>query len=364
MNAEAARDYPTPDDGRVFAEAKVLLEQRNATESEALFRRLLSSPRYGADAAYGAGLARLSSGDLGAAASYFDECLQRDPHHANALYQLGFIAERQNASTEARSYYERALALNRGHVGAKRRLAQLPSRPPAPPRTEPTGIAPAAQVDQVYGVYEYLAQDASTLSQQTIAMMNELRTSVHPSLVAYAGRYASRFLVLAGLPLLVGAALLSGGVESLLATHLAVYVDSAALTRLWVQLVGSVALAFAAIGTLRVLCTRVTIDRGRLQIHKGVLARRLLNVELWRVRNIELERTLVNRLTGHGTLVVHVTGDPSLKSRRKRRKDPSEDYVLELTGIARGRRLHATFQNLLNLVFLLRSNPLAKGIIQ
>jgi hypothetical protein len=92
---------------------------------------------------------------------------------------------------------------------------------------------------------------------------------------------------------------------------------------------------------------RITIQKGRVQIKEGILFRRLSNLELWRVSDIELQRTFLNLLTGDGTLVIGLHHGGKLTVR----------------GLARGTQLEDMYQKLLNLVFLLRSNPLVKGII-
>jgi hypothetical protein len=65
--------------------------------------------------------------------------------------------------------------------------------------------------------------------------------------------------------------------------------------------------------------------------------------------NVWLQRTFVNRSTGDGTLRFQTIPDKG---------------ILDLTGLVRGaRNLEATYQEFLNLVWLLRSNPVVKGII-
>ena len=95
--------------------------------------------------------------------------------------------------------------------------------------------------------------------------------------------------------------------------------------------------------------TRVHVARGRVQIETGILTRQKTNIELWRVDGVELKRSWVNRLTGDGTLLLTV-------------HTPHRVYAV--TGVATGPRLEGMYQALLNLVFLLRSNPNIKGIIQ
>jgi hypothetical protein len=116
---------------------------------------------------------------------------------------------------------------------------------------------------------------------------------------------------------------------------------------------------FPLIGYIRVRCTRIRISQGRLQIEKGVFSKHLKNVDIWRVLNIELERTFVNRMTGDGTLVLILS--PLAAANRHRRR--SEQFV-NVIGLAKGSQLEETYQQLLNLTFMLRGNPVVKGIIQ
>jgi membrane protein YdbS with pleckstrin-like domain len=351
----------TPSAERILEFAKLLLERNRPRESEALFRRLLERGERVVDAAYGVGLTRLAAGDLDAAASYFRDVLRRAPGHANALYQLGVVAGRRGSAADARAYFERVLALQPAHAGARAELGGAMLTPTVQPR-------PAAAPGGPYGVYEYLLRDPSPLSRTTIATMDALRMKRTPSVIAYAGRYTRRFTLLVALPLVIASVLSNDRVASALPPAVRARVDVSQIAGLVLQSGLVLAAVAAAVGVVRVLTTRVTIERGRLQIHRGVLARRLVNVELWRVRNIEVDRTLLNRVTRDGTLVLHVMGEPGLRRRRRKPRRGAaahpDDDVLELTGIARGRRLEETYQQLLNLVFLLRSNPVIKGIIQ
>jgi hypothetical protein len=66
-------------------------------------------------------------------------------------------------------------------------------------------------------------------------------------------------------------------------------------------------------------------------------------------------------MTGDGTLVLTLTFDPYGEHRRWRHRGVS---VVKVPGIAQGAQLKELYQSLLNLVFLLRGNPIVKGIIQ
>jgi hypothetical protein len=85
-----------------------------------------------------------------------------------------------------------------------------------------------------------------------------------------------------------------------------------------------------------------------LQVESGLFNRRLHNLELWRVQDISLERTLLNRMTRDGTLVFHII---------------HEKRPLKVTGFARGKDLEEAYRKLLNLSFLLRTSSAVKGVI-
>jgi len=100
---------------------------------------------------------------------------------------------------------------------------------------------------------------------------------------------------------------------------------------------------------LRHITTRIRIERGRLQVDRGVFTRTRTNLELWRVQNILLERRGLHLLTGDGSLVFQSIAGTE---------------PITVTGLARGPELERLHEELLDLVFLLRSNPSIKGIVQ
>jgi hypothetical protein len=333
---------------QLLESAKGLLQQGRLQESEAAFHQVVSSGQYVAEGFYGVGLVRLNLNDLDGAAYHFKNALQCDPRHANALYQLGVIAERQQSWQEALLLHENVLAMNPQHRGAREALGQLYSRltPSSTPHTDKKIMGPVARVapPQQYGAYEYLLQDTSMLSRQTIAVMDFLRDSVgrgHPSETAYLSTFIG---------LIIGICIIFFILVSANTIQEAQYDTLFAL----LVLVGLPPLALFLIvrGLYRFLyiwTTDFILDKGRLQVERGILRRQLLNVELWRVHTIELKQTFFNRLTGDGTLVFRLE---------------HEQTSLEVKGLAQGTQLKETYQQLLNLVALLRSNPVVKGIIQ
>jgi hypothetical protein len=198
--------------------------------------------------------------------------------------------------------------------------------------------------------------------------MDDLHTSVHPRFTAYAGRHLGKLLLLLGVSAVLYKLSATPDLQDRLTEHVGGNVtpaDVAELAHRGLTILAAIAIAVTAIGVARVKTMRITIARGRLQIRKGILARRVSNIELWRVRNVELDRTLANRLTGDGGIVVELTGTATANGRRRaRRRNPQQGEIITLVGLTHGQRLDDAYQQLLNLVFLLRGNPVVKGIIQ
>ena len=321
----------------LLQQARAALDAGDLTGSEALFRQLLQHPGHVAAGLYGIGYIQLRSGNLSAAGESFKECLRHDPKHSDALFQLGFIAERQATLTAAREWYQQAISINPQHKGAHARLRTLAGTNGAPgqnsaqehDRSFPEEPMPGNVGD--YGVYEFLKRDNSIVSQQAIAIIDDLAIEARPKLIAYIGAYLWRVLIV----LLVGLVIF----------------------RQFFVFVGPVLLLLFY---LYVLSVRIRLHRGRLQIERGVLRRRLKNYDIWRVRNVDLDRRLLNRMSGDGVLVFDVTPySMGGQTRRARRGN-----TVRVIGLARGQRLIDVHQKLLNLEFLLRGNPVVKGIIQ
>jgi large subunit ribosomal protein L7/L12 len=101
---------------------KQLLRQGHLKESDRIFQTLARS---GIDGLYGMGLVRLQAGQLNAAASYFQKCIQLDGRHANSYFYLGQILERLKSLKIAHALYVKALLLKPGHLSAQARLVAL-----------------------------------------------------------------------------------------------------------------------------------------------------------------------------------------------------------------------------------------------
>jgi hypothetical protein len=340
----------------LLAEGRSLLEQHRYDESRRSFLKAAAIPAAAAEAHYGLGVLAMAQDDKALAQGYFREAVRIDPRHANALFQLGYISEHNNASADAVDFYRRALSVNPAHAGAIARLRQLggnagpgagpgiPAQPspaqPSPAQASPGQSSPGGQIAALpmqgglgvsqFGVYEFLVQDGSALSKQAVALMDALQIEVRPRFAAYVGHSLRGFI---------------RSIFTVLFTILSIGL-------------------FPLIGYLRVRCTKIRVAQGRLQIEKGVFSKHLKNVDIWRVLNIELERTLVNRMTGDGTLVLILSPLAGADRRRRRKKHAGTEQFVDVIGLAHGSSLQDTYQQLLNLTFMLRGNPVVKGIIQ
>jgi pSer/pThr/pTyr-binding forkhead associated (FHA) protein len=341
--------------GRQHFERGDLLGSRRA------FTRALTDSDDPATAHYGLGLVELAAGDLGAAEVEFGRAAKLDVLQGNPLFQLGVIAERRADLRGARAWYRRTLDINPLHQSAQARLRELsPSRQetesrPAEPADTRADLSPG-QRDEVAdppaatpfgpGIMTLLEQDSSQISRQAIELMREIDLRTRPRFIAHFGRHAGAILLLVFLVvlLLIRAASADG--------------DSGGAAG---AVVVALVLLLVAIGWVAVVkTTDIRIAQGRIQIERGLLRRRLQNVDLWRVLNVNLDRSFFNRLTGDGTLELVIPIDPLSSSRRERKKS----QTLKVTGVATGRELIVLHQRLLNLTFLLRGNPVVKGIIQ
>lgn len=53
---------------------------------------------------------------------------------------------------------------------------------------------------------------------------------------------------------------------------------------------------------LKVVTTKYTIDRRRVELEEGVVTRRVDSLELWRVLDVQYEQSLLDRLTGNAKI--------------------------------------------------------------
>jgi hypothetical protein len=111
-------------------------------------------------------------------------------------------------------------------------------------------------------------------------------------------------------------------------------------------------LGLVALGTVVLVARadRISLAGGRLRLTTG-LKQRVVNVELWRVRDVRLERSFLNRISGDGRLVLIINRGPQ-----------ATRSELRVIGLARGQRLIELYERIAALVKLLRTSAALNGI--
>jgi tetratricopeptide (TPR) repeat protein len=365
----------------LLSEARDLYEQHRYEESRRRFLKMADVPGAGAEAQYGLAMIALSLGDPVVAEDHLQRAVTIDPDHANALYELGALAEQAHQITDAVGYYRRAVQVAPRHVSALAALSRLDSQGGGPGPVAPASAWPAASgpgqagpsapsaswsADGLPSVYQFLLEDLTPISQQTVKLIQRVECEARPRYVAYVGRYFAR--TIGTTAILAVALVVINVVVSLVRDHSPSSVPAAAtVSRISIGLgvcIALLPLCVAVIGYVCVSCTFIRIQKARLQIEKGVFRKHLNNIDFWRVHNIDVDRRLINRLTDDGTLVFSLTFGVLPENYQRRRRKAGPDHVVEVCGIARGAELAELHQDLLNLTFLLRGNPIVKGIIQ
>lgn len=380
--------------------AKKLLSEGKVRESEVIFKQVIASGQNTSEGFYGLGFVRKNLGDLHGAATQFENALQEDPKNANALYQLGWIAEKRQSWEAASAFYGRALSIYPEHKGAIAALKRLPDNPAshnsldhhepnvvsnvtlppphgvAPPTIGGTLLTKDGADPYAYGIYGALLQESLPTSKATIALIDDLRMiDIHPRFSAYLGRLL--------VPLFL---MLSFGIGALLAAPILAHIVPQSNIPFIAQsnipyglLVTGLLIVFSVLCLLRLIMDclyiasiRMTINKGRVQATSGYLSTESWSEELWRVSTIDIQRTLLNRLTGDGSLIFTFDHRGATESRGLVKAHApdilsmsgSHRGTAEFRGLVKGNRLYETRQQLLNLVGLLRANPALKGIIQ
>jgi len=278
-----------------------LLKQKNYDQAKVLFQRAIAEGQALAESMYGLGLVQLSINDPVAAKRLFESCVAQQPEHANARYYLGYIAELQGKREEAIAAYQLALRSNRNHAGAAAKLKALGAAVGAPLLDED----PSGHVElQGYGTplespanvgghdfYGLIHRSNEPVEQEIKRLMDEIEEVMQPRR-ARLRAYALRFLfipIMALVIFFVGA----GSQEpiSVLLMAFAVIVCP-------IILIGS---------ALSIRSRQISSSRYVIVQQKGVFLRTTTQDHLWlmsRDRPRTVKRSLLNRLTGDGTLIV------------------------------------------------------------
>ena len=67
---------------------------------------------------------------------------------------------------------------------------------------------------------------------------------------------------------------------------------------------GVVALFLALRGWLRILATTYRLSGQRLEIERGIVSKRIDNLELWRVRDVSFRQGILDRILGVGAIIL------------------------------------------------------------
>jgi hypothetical protein len=204
------------------------------------------------------------------------------------------------------------------------------------------------------GVEHFLQQDGSPLSRQALSIIRalDMRTRLHFS--AYYDRVLRRVLVC----LILGAVF--GAVVEVVRSSTLDHPNTAGLSKgITLGLLGGAASGVLAVLHLylKVTTTTVTIRNARIHVVSGIFQKHEVVHDLWLIQQIELVRTLLNRITRDGTLVFFGSNRPDPRH-------PFQNGRITIRGLAKGDQLEAIYQQLQDLKFVLRANPVVKGVIQ
>lgn len=325
---------------QVITEAVGLLKQAKWQEAKTAHQRLIDLNINKAAGFYGLGIVYLMTKDAKRAKESFKSCIENDPSNANAYYNLGLIFEQEKTVEAARGYFLKAVKCDSNHHEALQKLRLLPSLSPAD-----TSEFTTAQPSLMNGFYGLLEQDvqskshSAAISQSALSLMDGVRIIDR---VPYKSAFLGQILGLLFMPLILLLAVVFPLFGSL----------PRPAERLVVLLIFAIFAFFCILGmvsvVLKVRNTRYTIDQGRLVIRSGIVARERGNHELYRVHDLGISQSFLNRLTKDGTLWLKI----------------DEAGTIRLRGLAKYDDLQSVMERLRNLVFVLRMHPHVKGIVR
>ena len=358
-----------------LSRASSLIKQHKFDEAAQIFTGLLAAPASAPDGMYGLGVIAFLKEDFATAANWIHYSLAVRPDNANAVYYLGLIAEKSDPGGHGSDLYHRALQIDPEHRGARKRLNELGIRPVAAKRDMASELPPiqppATQIpisDATPSFYQALIQDKSALGMQTRRLIDDIQSkNVRPALTAYLGRilgislfWMIVLLSLAVSPLGQRRAWTPSSVSTLAVdTITPMMAEPGSLQTHTVLnpgpllLITAIAIATVVLLIVRIKTTLISFDHGRIAIEHGVFHRSTATHELLRVHDVSIERTLFNRLTGDGTLVLQLSGP-----QQGRRSE-----CIKLRGYAKRERLQPLMVKIRDLVLLLRTGPWGKGVI-
>lgn len=278
-----------------------LLKQKSYDQARVLFQRAIAEGQALAESMYGLGLVQLSINDPVTAKRLFESCIAQQPEHANAHYYLGYIAELQGKREAAVAAYQTALRVNHHHAGAAAKLKAIGAAAVAPFLDEDPGghadrhgysAAPESPANMGgHDFYGLIHRSNEPVEQEIKRLMDEIEEVMQPRR-ARLRAYMLRFL------LLPVAAFVIFFVGASLQEPISVLLMAFAVIGCPLILIGS---------ALSIRSRRISSSRYVIVQQKGVFLRTTTQDHLWlmsRDKPRTVKRSLLNRLTGDGTLIV------------------------------------------------------------
>ena len=195
------------------------------------------------------------------------------------------------------------------------------------------------------GIYEYLRRDSAPLAQQTLRLIDCLDRlgTLTPRLSASLSSIAWRILAIFAVP-----SVLRSVFQAIIRRNSRTSLGLVSELTFLIETLIAISVVYTIV---RITTTRITFDKGRLRISKGIFSREEINRELYRAEDIVLHQTLANRLTRDGDLILKISSG---------RGTPE---TLHLLGIRPIDQLREIADQLRNLVLLLRTGQFGKGVI-
>lgn len=340
-----------------MAEANQLLEGGEAKAAIPLYEIASAFPDTAGDANYGLGLCALARNDPDTATRYLARSLESQPSRADTHFYLGWSSELQGDFPAAIRKYQDTLALNPQHVVANDHLQKLEAR---------SG-----------GIYALLISDPSPEARQSEVLASRLETEQPARIIAHIGYYAPRLILL----FVLATILEFGGIhliQILLHTlNVRTSLTRTSATRRFTVTCIALQIIIIMYGiwvVIRASFITYRCFQGRFQIEHGIIFRHITNIDFWRVRNIDIKRSVVNKLTGDAALVfilpAELVPQPVILVHGPYGRRPPKENITAigfghgsgLLGDNRGRP--GAYRDMLTLSTLLRALGAVKGIIQ
>ena len=95
---------------------------------------------------------------------------------------------------------------------------------------------------------------------------------------------------------------------------------------------------------LKIRCMRYEITPEELEYHSGIFSRKHEYIELYRVKDFEINRPLIYRLFGRGDLILHTSDKTNPQFWMEAIRDPEETYTVLRAFVERNRRLKHVYE--------------------